>query len=292
MERTDYNVFRIPKRSGGWREILEPKPELKAKQRSILAWLMARRIGPSPYAHAFVRKRSILTNALPHVGKRVVVKIDMKDFFPSITEGQVAQALVREGLTGSESRAIAQICTVEGRLPQGAPTSPFLSNLVFKPFDYRLAGIAKAWSKSASPTAFTRYADDLAFSGNNPRLNLIIHPVRAILDEAGFVINRAKTRVYRASNRQTVTGVIVNSVANVDRKLRRRLRGELHRYKVQLIEDKSPDLDLAALQGQIAHIASVNPGSSRSLRRELDTIRLLAERAARHIESMPAIGDR
>lgn len=280
MERTNYNVFRIPKRSGGFREILEPKPELKTRQRSVLAWLMARRIAPSPYAHAFVLRRSIATNARPHVGKRVVVRIDVKDFFPSISEGQVAQALVREGLPGGAAREIADLCTAEGRLPQGAPTSPFLSNVVFKPLDHRLAGLAGRWSQRGTPVAFTRYADDLTFSGNDPRLNQIIHPVRSILNEAGFAVNREKTRVYRSSNRQTVTGIVVNRVANVDRRIRHRLRGILHRLKVMLIENKTPTVNLPRLQGHIAHIASINPDSARPLKSEFRTVRILVENAS------------
>jgi hypothetical protein len=281
MERSAYNVYRIPKRRGGWREIMEPNPELKEKQRDILRWLMARQIGPSPYAHAYVLRRSIVTNARPLVGKRVVVRIDIKDFFPSIEEGHVRQALVNEGIPGSVAREIACTCTVEGRLPQGAPTSPLISNLVMKPLDYRLAGLARSRDDEFKMISYTRYADDLTFSGNDPRLNLIIHPVREILAEAGFEINRGKTLVLRRSNRQTVTGVVVNSILNVDRKLRHRLRGMLHRFKALLIERKPVECDLAYLQGMIAHIGSVNPSAARPLKAEVQTIEMLVNVASR-----------
>jgi len=281
MERSAYNVYRIPKRRGGWREIAEPNPALKEKQRAILRWLMARRIAPSPYAHAFVLRRSIVSNARPHVGKQVVVRIDLEDFFPSVEEGHVRQALVNEGIAGAIAREIAGLCTMEGHLPQGAPTSPFLSNLVFKPLDYRLAGLARKWDDEFKMISYTRYSDDLIFSGNYPRLNLIIHPVREILTEAGFTINRKKTRVLRSSNRQAVTGVVVNAIPNVGRDLRHRLRGMLHRFKVMLIERKPVECDLAHVQGMIAHIGSINSAAARPLRAELQTVEMLLNVASR-----------
>jgi hypothetical protein len=281
MERTAYHVFRVPKRRGGWREIAEPNPELKEKQRAILRWLMARRIAPSPYAHAFVVRRSIVTNARPHVGKQVIVRIDLQDFFPSIEEGHVRQALVNEAIAGSTAREIAWLCTIDGRLPQGAPTSPVLSNLVFKPLDYRFAGLARKWDDEFKMISYTRYSDDLTFSGNHPRLNLIIHPVREILTETGFRINRQKTLVLRRSNRQSVTGVVVNSIPNIGRDLRHRLRGMLHRLKMMLIERKPVECDLPHVQGLIAHIGSINPAAARPLKAELQTIKMLLDAAAR-----------
>lgn len=259
MDKRRYIIHKIPKKNGEFRIIAEPRPKLKAQQKSILKWLMARRIGPSKYSHAFVKNRSIATNALSHVGKRIVVRVDIKNFFDSITEKQVTQALTREGLSEADAKRIADICTLDGCLPQGAPTSPLLSNLVLKKLDYRLAGLAKNWTEGMRKTTYTRYCDDMVFSSRDTKLNMVLPIVEKFLREEGFEINRAKTKVLRSGSRQIVTGIVVNNKVNVPRLERRRFRAELHNLKQALIEGREKDFNLERLQGKAAFIKGINP---------------------------------
>ncbi|MCK6440440.1 MAG: reverse transcriptase family protein, partial [Planctomycetes bacterium] len=253
MDRSRYRVYRIPKARGGFREIMAPDPELKSQQRRILAWLMARRIRPSKYAHGFVKRRSTATHARLHTGRKVIVRIDIKDFFPSITERQVLAALLKEKVPRDVAQRIADVCTVEGRTPQGAPTSPFLSNVVFKRADYRLAGLARKWKAT-----YSRYADDLIFSSDSPKLNHIYHAVRAILEDEGYRINEKKFQVCRSGNRQLVTGVVVNTKASLSRTARRILRAAIHNAREAVIAGNDPPVSLRVLEGKAAYLSGIN----------------------------------
>lgn len=279
MDRRSYIIRKLPKDNGEFREIAEPRPKLKAQQRAILRWLMARRIGASKYACAFVKGRSIRNNAIPHVGKRVVVRVDIKDFFGSITKEQVLNALKNEGISAEDAQRIAEICTLNDKdktyLPQGAPTSPLLSNLVMKKLDYRLAGLAQNWVERIRNTAYTRYCDDMIFSSRDTKLNMILPIVEKFVNETGFVINRDKTKVLRNGNRQIVTGVVVNEKANIPRGERRLLRAKLHNIKKALIEGKKTEFNLAKLQGRAAFIKSVNPQGGEKFVREINEIKNL-----------------
>ena len=285
MDKSAYRVFRVRKSSGkGWRELLEPNPELKEKQRHILAWLMAHQIRPSPYAHGFVKDRSIVTNASCHVGKKTIVRIDIHNFFPSITKRQVVAALVKERILQKDAEEIAELCTVSDHLPQGAPTSPFLSNIVFKETDYRLAGLARQWKPAKGyPITYSRYADDLVFSSDCARLNLIIHAVKAILQDAGFEINPEKTMVQRFSNRQTVTGIVVNLKPNIARFERRILRAKLHNIKKAILKGEKPQYDSTSIAGTIAYYRSVNPLVGERFKRDLREIQNLQTLASKFV---------
>lgn len=259
MDRSRYRVWQIPKASGGFREILEPDPDLKRLQKSMLKWLMARRIAPSKYAHGFVKRRSTASAAAPHVNKAIVIRIDIQDFFSSIKQQQILHALLRERVDRKNAEDIAEIACCDRRLPQGSPTSPFLSNVVFKEYDYRLAGLAKAWKAN-----YTRYADDLVFSGDDPNLNQIVHVVRKIVGEGGFQINDAKFRVYRHTRRQRVTGIVVNFHPTLPRDDRRRLRSAIHHARRDAIEGKQVDpRTLAVLEGKAAYLAGINAEQGR-----------------------------
>ena len=276
-DKSAYRVFRVRKANGkGWRELLEPNPELKEKQRHILTWLMAHQLRASPYAHGFVKDRSIVTNAAFHVGKKVIVRIDIHNFFPSITKRQVVAALIKERILPKDAEEIAEICTVKDYLPQGAPTSPFLSNIVFKQTDYRLAGLGRKWKPAKGKVVtYSRYADDLVFSSNFERLNLIIHPVKAILKDAGFEMNPEKTLVLRFSNRQTVTGIVVNSRPNIVRFERRILRAKLYNIKKAFLNGEKPQYDSSSIAGTIAYYRSVNPLVGERFKRDLKEIQNL-----------------
>jgi retron-type reverse transcriptase len=279
MDNSRYRIAQIPKRSGGLRVLEIPDPELMARQRAILGWLYARRLAASPCAHGFVRRRSIVTNAEPHVGKAVVVRIDLEDFFPSVKATMVREALVSNGVAKQDSEAIVEACTLDGRLPQGAPTSPFLANLAASRLDHRLSGLAREWRDGALGTTYTRYADDLTISSDDPKLNHIVPVVQRIVEDCGFKVNRAKTRICRRGSRQIIAGVVVNDRPNVPRTLRRNLRAALHQAREGILRGDPGPVDVERLRGLAAHVHAVNPSAGGRFIRDVDEIaRLVAVR--------------
>ncbi len=236
-----YTTHTIPKRDGSDRKICAPKKQLKWVQKQILKHILSK-VPPHPSAHGFVNGRSTVSNATPHVGSELVVKFDLKDFFPTVHYFRVM------GLFGSLGYPIAncmfgtdddanQIAPVLARLccytpnpklwgsatlPQGAPTSPAISNLVCRRLDARLAGLAEA-----NQGTYTRYADDLTFSfksAETVKLGRFRWWVDQVCQQEGFTVNQQKFRVIRNSQRQVVTGIVVNEAVRVPRELRRELR--------------------------------------------------------------------
>ncbi|MBC8874582.1 MAG: RNA-directed DNA polymerase [Planctomycetes bacterium] len=246
----EYRRFTIPKRSGGTRRILAPDDELKKLQRRILRRLLAR-LRAHPAAHGFERGRSIVTNARAHQGQEVVARFDLVDFFPSTSIQRVKTYFRRIGWNRRCAKILTRLCTHEGGLPQGAPTSPRLSNLVNYRIDARLAGMADALGG-----VYTRYADDITISfpkdepeeewvmraGEPPPFSLARCPkkiafmrafVRRVVGEEGYRVHRRKKQsVRRRHHRQMVTGLVVNDGVNLPRKTRRWLRAVEHRAKM------------------------------------------------------------
>lgn len=216
-----YRTFRIPKKSGGERIISEPLPDLKEIQRWILDEILSN-IRVSGFAKAYVRRRSIRKNAEFHIGKNVVLTIDIKDFFPSIGFGRVYNLFTRLGYSDSVSAMLSNLCCWNGGLPQGAPTSPTLSNLLMINFDKRVAGFIRK-----NKINYTRYADDLTFSGDFEP-GKVIKFVRGILPDFGLQINEKKVRVRKPGQRQEVTGVIVNEKIQAPREMRKKLRQSVY----------------------------------------------------------------
>lgn len=221
-----YTEFTVPKRAGGTRRINAPDRALKAVQRRILRRLLAR-LRAHPAAMGFERGRSIVTNALPHVGKAVVLRMDLQDFFGTTSARRVRDYFRRIGWNGEAADLLTRLCTHEGGLPQGAPTSPRLSNLVNHKLDARLAGLARRFGAT-----YTRYADDLTFSfaaDDAAAVRAVIRGTRKIVGTAGYTTHkRRKLNVRRAYQRQTVTGLVVNHSANLPRQTRRWLRAVEH----------------------------------------------------------------
>jgi retron-type reverse transcriptase len=279
VKTSDYRIYRL-EHNGKVREIAEPKPELKKKQRQILHWLCARGIGASKYAHGFVRGKSTVTAAKLHTGKNVILKMDIKDFFPSISKQRVLHTLMKEGIEKEIAENIAETCTLNNYLPQGAPTSPFLSNLVAKSLDYRLAGLCRSWAPTFK-IYYTRYADDLIFSSNLRKLNHMIPAIMRIVEQEGFKVNHAKTRVLRNSNRQKVLGLVVNDKVNVKRDYWRNLRAEMHQLKLKARNEGKLPSDslfsnrLAEVTGKAAYIFGVNRERGRQFMREVKEIKKL-----------------
>ena len=279
-------TFAIPKRPEGKRLIMAPKRRLKAIQRTLLA-LLVEKLPVSDHAHAFRRARSIRTGAEPHVGRRLVLKLDLKDFFPSVTFARVRGLLIAYGYSYPVATTLAVLMTEAERQPvevdgqvfhvpvgrrycvQGAPTSPGICNALLLRLDHRLARLS-----SKHGLSYTRYADDLTFSGSKEsaaKTGYLLARVRHIVANENLTVNEAKTRVQRPNSRQTVTGIVVNKRPNVSRCTTKRLRAILHQAgKSGLAAQNREQRDNFAdwLGGMIAYVQMVNPEKGRRLREQ------------------------
>lgn len=220
-----YRQFSIPKRSGGLREINAPYPSLKYVQ----TWINENVLSKVPVhgcAHGFVNKKSIVTNVRPHVGKPYLLKIDLKDFFPTISINLVIQVFRKLGYTPVVSFYLASLCCYEGVLPQGSPASPTLSNIVAKHMDRRLYRLARRFGY-----VYTRYADDIAFSGDEIPVTFIKY-VKGIIEDCGFTVNEKKVRLYGLNGNKILTGIsLAGGKLRVPRDYRRKLEIELFYIK-------------------------------------------------------------
>lgn len=284
---THYVRFNVPKKSGGVRQLAAPHETLADAQQWILANILSR-VGTHDAAHGFVPTRSTVTNAQPHVGKPIVVNCDLKDFFPTITFPRVRGIFHQLGYSPAVATILALLCTecprqevtYAGRpfhvatgprsLPQGACTSPALSNLAARRLDARLAGICRKLNFT-----YTRYADDLTFSADfsaNDKIGYLLARVRHITQDECFAVNEKKTRVQRPHVAQTVTGIVVNTRPGVPRDVVRRLRAILHRAKTEGLaaqnRENLPHFE-AWLDGMIAYVQMVNPKQAGPLREAL-----------------------
>lgn len=225
-----YHEFEIPKKSGGTRKIDVPSVDLKYIQRWILDNIL-NTMHISSYANGFVNQKSILTNATEHTNSECVINIDLKDFFPSVKTDQVFRIFKYYGYTKEVSFTLSKLCTYRGFLPQGSPASPAITNILCLKLDKRLAGLCNKYHAT-----FSRYADDITFSGGKSISSLLPHAIK-IIKEEGFVVNVDKTHISYKHQRQTVTGLIVNgSTVHVQRKYIRRLKQEIYycqKYGVQ-----------------------------------------------------------
>ncbi|MFD3165456.1 reverse transcriptase domain-containing protein [Herpetosiphon sp. NSE202] len=240
----NYIRFEIPKKSGGFREIFAPNPPLKVIQQKVSTILSS--IYPSVYknhppAHGFIKNRSIVTNAKLHIRKRYILNIDIKDFFPTITFSRVRGLLMAwpYQCTADIATAIAQLCCFQGKLPQGAPTSPIISNMICSRLDSDLRNLAKK-----NRCYYSRYADDITFSTNvknfpssiamiseETQKLQISEELLEIITKNYFTINPDKSRLQTNIQRQEVTGLVVNEKVNVTRRYIRQIRAMLHAWK-------------------------------------------------------------
>lgn len=240
-----YRSFLISKRNGNPRLIEEPRKKVKALQRKILAYLQVRSTPSRKCVHGFVNERSIVTNAASHSSVRTkqILNVDLKDFFPSITFKRVRGALRKQPfyLSHAVASLVAHICTRNGYLPQGAPTSPFLSNIICRGLDRDLSDLARRHR-----AVYTRYADDLTFSFDRAHEDKLPNALCSIgntgvevgeelleiIIKHGFTPNPEKTRLSNRFSRMEVTGLTVNEFPNVRREFVNRIRGALHAWDV------------------------------------------------------------
>jgi RNA-directed DNA polymerase len=212
-----YREFSIPKARGGTRQIREPLPSLKEIQRWILDNILCR-IPVHRFAKGFVPNHSLRDNARFHVRQPAVLKLDIENFFGSIAYVDVYGVFRRSGYSRQLSVLLAKLCTLDGTLPQGAPTSPALSNLVVYNLDHRLSSFTRKRG-----LRYTRYADDLTISGKLDA-GEVVSLVSKILSDLKLALNPSKTRLMLRHERQIVTGVVVNDGLRAPREMRRTLR--------------------------------------------------------------------
>jgi len=237
-----YTRFEIPKRGGGMRLIASPNGLVRRAQKT-LAPILQEAYEAHPAAMGFLKGRSILTNAAEHAGQNLVLNVDLKDFFPSINFGRVRGLFMAApfGMGPAAATVLAQLCTDRNGLPQGAPTSPPLSNLIAAGPDRRLARLARE-----NRVRYTRYADDITFSTKDAQFpaslaTKLIGPANAevqagpalaaAIAACGLEVNPKKVRLQTRHTRQSVTGLTVNEKPNVERARVRRLRAMLHAWE-------------------------------------------------------------
>lgn len=228
-----YRSFEIPKSSGGVRHINAPNDDLKYIQSKLakLIWNHIKQIREQDsiranLSHAFEKGKSIFTNARIHQRKRYVINVDLKDFFDSFNFGRVLGFFEKNRyfmLNHEMATVFAQLTCYKNCLPQGAPTSPIITNLVCEILDIRLLNLAKSYRLD-----YTRYADDLTFSTNDKniinRFDDFYNDLNSEIERAGFKINTDKTRVLYKDSRQNVTGLVVNKKINIDRRYYKKVR--------------------------------------------------------------------
>lgn len=201
-----YHQFWIRKRKGGYRIISAPDRELQSIQNTIYSRILSPVTMIHPAAVGFRCGHSVADNAAPHLGNRYVLKMDIHDFFPSIRISRVKKTFCRIGYPDNVSRVLTALCCLNRHLPQGAPTSPSLSNIVGYDMDVKLSALAAEFGLT-----YTRYADDLTFSGNVFPKELILPRIKQIIKEESFEPNHKKTRFMNEYGKKIITGVSVSS---------------------------------------------------------------------------------
>lgn len=226
-----YVQFQIPKKKKGeFRTITAPNAGLKTIQRCANA-LLLELYDAHPAANGFVPGKSIVDNAKVHLGQKYIYNIDLKDFFPSVTAGRIFACLQLPPFSFDKQTAslIADLCCDEGVLPQGAPTSPTLTNVVCSRLDWRLSKLARRYD-----LRYSRYADDITFSGMTNLFHEdgdFVKELRLYIEKEGFQINESKTRTNSYYQRQEVTGLIINEKPNVTQRYVKQIRTMLHNWE-------------------------------------------------------------
>ncbi len=298
-EDSRYKTFIVPKKSGGSRTIYSPHKSLSIIQRKLSQVLYAV-YRPRASVHGFAVKRSIITNAKAHTKKKFILNLDIKDFFDSINFGRVRGIFIAKPYELNEPVAtiLAQICCFNNKLPQGARTSPIISNLICAKMDSELQRFAEKYG-----LFYTRYADDITFSITREELPtelvacykkglpkvVLGNELRSIIETNGFEINEAKVRLAYKTQKQEVTGLIVNNKSvNVNRKYIRNIYGTFHAWekyglekaleiykskyaKKSILPEKDIPHFLDSLRGKIEFIGSVR-GKDDNLYQKLLTI--------------------
>lgn len=290
-----YRYAWIPKPTGGHRLVEAPKWRLRTAQRRILDGIVAH-IPPHEAAHGFRQGRSVVTFAQQHVGRAVVLRVDLQAFFASVFAARVMGILRTAGYPEEVSRTLAALCTHRTppdmlaraperdpidlarlrapHLPQGAPTSGALANLAAHRLDVRVAGLARKIGAT-----YSRYADDLVLSGDREVARAaptLVARLAAIATEEGFSLNFRKTRVMPHSGRQRITGIVVNEKLAAPRAEIERLRAILHncRRHGPATQNRDGHADFRShLRGRVAWINSLDPAKGARLQAMFEQVR-------------------
>ncbi len=298
---THYKRFSIAKKSGGERFISAPMPRLKEAQH----WVLENILNPVPLhesAHGFRGGRSIVGNASPHTGRDVVVNLDLKDFFPTVTYPRVKGLFRSLGYSEQIAVIFALLCTepdvdrveIDGAsyyvaksarfLPQGAPSSPAITNILCRRLDRRLSGLGEALG-----FVYSRYADDITFSAaetSSKSIGKLLRKTSSIVEHEGFHVHPGKTRVLHKGARQEVTGLVVNKGLSVDRKTLRRLRATLFQLEMDGLEGKhwknANDI-IASIEGYAYFVSMVDKEKGAALLERIKGIKArIAYKKPRH----------
>lgn len=285
-----YRQFKIPKKHGGFRTISAPVFPLKDLQRGVLEQLLEP-LGAHPAAMGFVRGRSIADNAARHAGQPVVAVADVHSCFPSVKWPVLYRVLERdlgEKIGMPAVRLVCELCTLEGGLPMGSPASPALLNRVLLRADEILSAEAEK-----AGCRYTRYADDITFSGGEAAVGLLGR-AKSVLASAGLELDPKKTNIFRPGRRQKVTGLVVNVKPNVPRDYRKLVRAAVHKYcSGGTPEWKGSPMTKAELLGRVAFVGSVRPEEARVLAeavRKEDARRRAEDEEARAASGSAAAG--
>lgn len=266
-----YITFTIPKKSGGVRTITAPDAELKERQRDILK-ILEKKEWLSRHCHGFRKGKGIVTNAKVHCGKKYVLNIDVKDFFPSIRHE-----------AGGWDRNMHEHgpCFHNMVLPQGAPTSPYLSNIYMRDFDTQIVGLLREYV--SDDIQYSRYADDLTFSSNSKAIEAVVGFVTEKLRrDLSLTVNTEKTHLMKPGQRKEVTGLNVNSGRpTISKKYRKEVRALVHRAATcgWIVTKKQYD----SIMGKIAYISMCHPEEAKGYREMMLKVVPVKNDAARRV---------
>lgn len=275
-----YRSVRIPKKGGGERCLSVPDPLLRSIQKQIADVLLIH-MPVSRYATAYRPGSSVFRNAAPHAGKSLVLTLDIYRFFDHIRYSAVKDIAFPVKIYAEPLRILlTMLCYHRDVLPQGAPSSPVITNIIMKDFDDTVGH----WCKSRHIT-YTRYCDDMTFSGNFDPVEVTAF-VRDTLRPKGLLLNDQKTKVRKAGTRQTVTGIVVNERCNIPAFYRRKLRQEIYfcqkfgleSHKERLSRDDSAEVMLHRLLGSVNYCLQATPADPELLGYKtwlIDTLRSL-----------------
>lgn len=259
-----YSCYQLPKRTGGVRQIAHPNSVLKGMQRWILRNILDK-LHSTSSSYGFDRGSKLRLHAAQHCGAKAILRMDIEDFFPSISIARVVSVFRVSGYSARAASMLAQLCTFGGRLPQGAPSSPKLANLVCFRLDRRLARLSERRG-----LVYTRYADDMSFSAPSATALAKTKPlITHIVHSSGFRLNTGKTRLLGPRRALIVTGLVVQSVdVGIGRRRLRELRSRICRAQSSVAA-----VDLPAIQGWLDFVADVDPVRYRMLSRYVEGLR-------------------
>ncbi len=257
--KSNYIIYKIKKKNGKYRYIYEPTPTLKHIQRQILNNILNNK-KISKYAKAYHKNISLKDNALPHIGNKKILKLDIENFFDNIKFWNIYKSCFPiEYFPKEIGMLLTYLCTIDDHLPQGAPTSSYISNLVMKNFDEKLGD----WCEERKIN-YTRYSDDLTFSGDF-KVKEVIKKVNELLKPLDLKLNKDKIHVITSNKAQLVTGIVVNEKTQLPKKYRDKIRQEIYYIKKFGLENHLKYLKITDknkyimnLKGRILYVLQIN----------------------------------